>query len=596
MSRKEVETIFPLSPVQQGMFYDTSQAPASGIHIEQLVCTLQGRLDVTALRHAWQWEVNHHATLRTSFVWEGQAELLQAVLREVEVPFEQHDWREFSPAEQARQLEVYLKEDRHRGFKLSHAPLMRIALFQTQNDCYQFIWTRHHILMDGWCSHQILHEVFSCYRALLKGEPFCLPPGRPYQDYVLWLKQQDLSKAEQFWRNTLQGFSQPTPLGKGGEALHIGEQEERFSTGTLTLPVSTTTRLQTLLRQKRLTLNTLLQGIWALLLSHYSGKKDILFGITVSGRPSELTGSETIVGLCINTLPLRVAVTPEHSLWAWLESLQAHNLTMREFEYTPGGLLYHWSSLPGTSLLYESLLVVENYPANHFIFESSDVGFSITNYYSKGAQTKYALTLLVLPSPQMQIFIIYDRYRFVPNDVELILAHIHLLLESIASHPDQAFAALCHLLSADEIPTVHPLPPQQRALTSTITYVAPRTVTEEAVAAIWSEVLGMEQIGIHDNFFTFGGHSLLATQIVVHLQQVFQVNIPIRQLFDAPTIAEFVPWLIKQSNSEQECQAAAQHWLEQRQAERLLARLEELSDAEVDQALEALLLEEEDAR
>lgn len=591
MSKKEIESIYPLSPAQQGMFYETVQAPSSGIHIEQLSCTLSGLLALSALERVWQWEVNRHAILRTCFVWEGQPEPLQVLLRQVDVPIERQDWRELSSAEQSRRLDAYLEEDRQRGFKLSQAPLMRLALFQLQEYSYQFVWTRHHILMDGWCSHMVLQEVFSCYQAFSQGQDFHLPPSRPYQDYIAWLRQQDLSQAERFWRKTLQGFTQPTPLGKTGTPESAPRLGERSGSLMFSLSASTTVQLQTLARQHRLTLNTLLQGCWALLLSRYSKLNDVVFGITVSGRPAELVKIETMVGLCINTLPIRVRLTSGQTLWSWLAEIQSYNLALREFEYTPGGQVHQWSELPGALLLYESLLVVENYPASYVLPESTALDISISNPLSRGAQTKYALTILVVPDAELQVWFIYDRRRFENADIQRVLEHFQVLLERLAADTDQEIFTLRDTIPGDQIPTVRPL---LRRTHQGIEpeYEAPRDPVEGVLADICASVLGTERVGIHDDFFAFGGHSLLATQVISQLRTIWQVELPVRSLFDSPTIAELAQIIMEQYSEQQDCVAAAIKWIEQKKAEQLIAQLDHLSDEEVDSALRELLLEE----
>ena len=326
MIKKNIETIYHLSPAQEGMLYDTLQGPTSGIHVEQFICTLEGQLDTGAFERAWQCVLNEHAILRTCFIWEGQKAPLQVVLHQVTLPFIQQDWRTYTADEQARRLDEYIERDRQRSFILSQSPLMRVALFQTDKNIHQFVWTHHHILMDGWCRNIVVKEVLTCYHAFSRGQTLTLEHGRPYKDYIAWLKKQDISQAERFWRKTLQGFTRPTPLGRVERCDDYSEPSERFSSLSMHLSSSTTTALRLLVGQHRLTINTLIQGVWSLLLSRYSGTDDIIFGITVSGRSAELPGIETMIGLCINTLPVRTKLSPDGELWTWLDTLQAYNL------------------------------------------------------------------------------------------------------------------------------------------------------------------------------------------------------------------------------------------------------------------------------
>ena len=214
MKNKNIEAIYPLSAPQQGMLFETLYGLESGMHVEQFTCTLRGNLNILAFKQGWERIVERHSILRTGFVWKEQQQPLQVVLRRVEVPFEQQDWREYQLLEQQEQLAAYLSSDRTRNFNLSQPPLMRLALFHLALDTYQFVWTHHHILMDGWCGPLVIKEFLSFYQAFSKNSDLQLEPVCSYSKYIAWLKKQDLSQIETFWRTRLQGFVKPTPLGK----------------------------------------------------------------------------------------------------------------------------------------------------------------------------------------------------------------------------------------------------------------------------------------------------------------------------------------------------------------------------------------------
>ncbi|MBV9789292.1 MAG: non-ribosomal peptide synthetase, partial [Chloroflexi bacterium] len=348
---RAIADLYPLASVQQGMLFHTLSAPASGVYVQQLTCDLSGDLDVAAFRRAWQHTVDQHAILRTSFLWEHVDQPLQLVQPQAAIPFTQLDWRDRPASEQEQQFATYLQEDRERGFDLLTPPLLRLALIQTGDTDYRFLWSYHHIVLDGWSMPLIFRQVLTAYHAFRTNREAQIEASRPYRDYIAWLQRQDLNAAESFWRSTLAGFSAPTPLtvdrpfgGESGAERAYGEQ-------TLTLSQATTEALQTLARQHDLTINTLVQGAWALLLNRYSGERDIVFGAATSGRPPELTGSETMIGLFINTLPVRVDTAPEAGLIPWLQQLQAHQVEMRQFEFTPLAQIQSWSSIPrGQSL------------------------------------------------------------------------------------------------------------------------------------------------------------------------------------------------------------------------------------------------------
>ncbi len=246
-------------------------------------------MNVSAFKRAWRRVIERHGVLRTAFFWEGLAEPLQVVQREVPLPLEEYDWRELSVSEQQELLAEMLQQDREREFQLSKAPLIRLFLVRMSQDAYEFVWSRHHLLLDGWSQVLVLKEVLTLYEVFCYGEDVqydendFLAPSRPYTGYIEWLHKQDLSRAERFWRGLLRGFTSPTPL---GQAEPISKSQKRdYREEGIKLSSVLTTGLQALARQYELTLNTFVQGLWALLLSQYSGKQDVLYGVTVSGRP-----------------------------------------------------------------------------------------------------------------------------------------------------------------------------------------------------------------------------------------------------------------------------------------------------------------------
>ncbi|MDZ8258877.1 non-ribosomal peptide synthetase [Nostoc sp. ChiQUE01b] len=546
---KNIESIYPLSPSQQGMLFETLAASESGIHLEQCILNLQiAEFDSLAFERAWQRVSDRHSVLRTAFIWENQDEPLQVVLKEVEISLNQQDWRGLSLCQQQEKLDTYLSVDRLLGFEMTKAPLMRFALFQVDANAYQFIWTSHHILTDGWCVPLILKEVFAFYEAFSKGQDLLLEPSHPYRNYIAWLKQQDLSQAEVFWRNKLQGFKSPTPLGIEAEPINLPDEEERYGEQTASLPASATAALQSLVRQHRLSLNVLVQGVWGLLLSRYSGLEDVVFGATFSGRPPELVGAESMLGLFINTLPMRLQVAPQASLWSWLRDIQDQNFTQRDYEYCSQGQIHEWSEIPGSLPLYESLLVFQNYAVDSSAKQSANHDQNQSQARAIGAQTKYALTILVSPSSQLEFRIIYQRSRYDNPAITLILEHFQALLNSIVDLPEESLKTLIEKIPAEQIPQVR-LPQKlvQKVLQKSSD--APRSLREFQLVQIWEDILGIHPVGIRDNFFELGGHSLIAVRLMTKIQKHFQINLPLAILFQNPTIELLAHFLDSSTDS-----------------------------------------------
>src|SRR5215216_1016254 len=311
MSKHNIEAIYPLSPMQRGMLFHSIFDQESAVYTAQFVCPIHGELDAGAFKRAWQMVVDRNEILRTLFTWERRDEPLQIVRSQINLIWEEQDWRLAGASEQAEYIDAYLTADRKRGFKLSEPPLMRFALIKLADDLHQFIWSKHHLLMDGWSIAKIIEEALTFYEALCGDRQPALGRPRPYKDYIAWLQKQDMSAAESFWRRTLKGFSSALPLPMEVSINSSSPGEVSDHEQCIRLSADSTAALQSFAREQGLSLNTLALGAWALLLSRYSGKRDVVFGSTVSGRPAELAGVETMVGLFINTLPLRVEVSPE---------------------------------------------------------------------------------------------------------------------------------------------------------------------------------------------------------------------------------------------------------------------------------------------
>ena len=308
VSKKDIESIYPLSPMQQGMLFHSLYNPESKTYLSQIQITLQGNLDINAFQQAWQKVVDRHSILRTCFAWKKTKQPLQVVRKNVTLPWFNQDWRSHSPAEQETKFQELLISAKEQYFELDKVPLIRCHLIQVEGQKYEFINTGHHILLDGWSTAILLKEVFDFYAGLINYRPVNLPTPRPYQDYINWLQQQDQTEAERFWRQNLQGFTSPTPLVVDKPLNPLVTQSKNYLHQKSKLSPEITSRLKLLAQEYRLTLSTLIQGAWALLLHHYSSESDIVFGATVSGRPPNFTGIESMVGMFLNTLPVRIQI------------------------------------------------------------------------------------------------------------------------------------------------------------------------------------------------------------------------------------------------------------------------------------------------
>ncbi|ODG96162.1 non-ribosomal peptide synthetase [Nostoc sp. KVJ20] len=437
-----IEDLYELSPMQQGMLFHTLYAPESEVYFEQLLCTLSGELNFSAFVQAWQLVVARHSALRSSFYWEEIEKPLQMVSKQVDLPWEKLDWRHLTADEQQQQLGDFLKCDRQKRFDLAQAPLMRFTVIQLGEQTYQFIWSHHHILFDGWSMQIVLKEVLAFYEANQRGEHLRLQPVRPYREYIQWLQQQDIDQAKNFWQKTLRGFATPTFL------IGNREQEQRiYNEQPFQLSKTVTEKLQYVARQHHLTLNNLVQGAWALLISRYSGENDVVFGATVSGRPSTLVGVDSMVGLLINTLPIRVQISGKTELLPWLKHLQSQTFEQEQYAYYSLAEIQQMSDIPPGIPLFESILVFENYPIDGAKQETKKT--LEVSHVSCFERTNYPLTVVINPASQLSGRIVYDTSRFEEQAIVCIIEIFQTLLTGIATNLQQYISQLS-LLSADE--------------------------------------------------------------------------------------------------------------------------------------------------
>jgi amino acid adenylation domain-containing protein len=429
----EIASVYPLSPTQQGMLFHSLLAQGSGVYIEQLLCDLFEMVDEAALRQAWLTVIRRHAVLRTSFRWADLDEPQQLVHAEVELPWEQQDWRGIADTEQERRLADHLEADRRRGFEMARAPVLRLTLIRRGDSKSRLIWTFHHALLDARSIPPILREVFSYYEAFRCGTELELELPRPFVDYIDWVQKQDFSEAEAFWRRSLEGFTEPTPLaidrlpGKDRKSAIGGSERE------LRLSAENTSALRSLVEDNRLTLNTVVQGAWSLLLSRYSNEMEVVFGITRSCRRSTIEGAEAMVGLLINTLPMRVRVNPEAALIPWLKELRSQWVAMREHEHTSLERVQGWSSVPPGRALFESIVVFDNVELNSML--RAQGGPWSTRNFRLFQQTNYPVTLAVYGGAELVMKIGFDRRRLDEATVERMLGHMRTLLQAMAENP-----------------------------------------------------------------------------------------------------------------------------------------------------------------
>ena len=446
---RPLEDVYPQTPAQQGLWFQSRYAQGQGFYHVQLVLEIAQDLQVEAFQQSWQQVMQRHPSLRTSF-WElpGQ-EALQLVWSAVPLPLSVQDWRGQSRSQQHERLQDYLREERACGFAPQEVPQWRVLLAHTDFQEYQLVWSAHHSILDGWSMSIVLAEVSRCYSALSRGESVEWKPVRPYRDYLSWLRAQDLGQAEHYWRESLRGVEPASPLSverRAGSDRHGTFEGQTHAKASLVLSEQETAQLQGLVQRYHLTLNTLLQGSWALVLSRYQGTDEALFGVVVSGRPAELEGVEQMVGLFINTLPLRVRVPGQMRWDEWIQQVQEQNVQMRHYEYSPLAQVQQWSGIPAGAPLFESLFVFENYPV-----EEEQLNALHLRAPRGEERIHYPLSIIMGLEKQLSVSISYDVRRFERETVERLLGHLQQVCAQIVQAPETRLAHLSLLTEQERV-------------------------------------------------------------------------------------------------------------------------------------------------
>lgn len=443
-----IEDAYGLSPLQQGILFHALYERNPAAYFQQFSFAIEGPLATDALRAAWLNAIDRHAILRTAFVWQDLEEPVQIVFRSVDLAWESHDWCSVAEDDRAKAFEDLLARDRQRGFNLKQPPLFRCTLIREAEREYRFLWSTHHLLLDGWSAAILMREIFEDYIALVRSEtPAGHAAPRPYRDYILWLARQSRAASENWWRTELKDFRMPVTLPGNSAVSGLGDKREE----ALLLDERLTAQLSAQVRVHRLTWNVLLRGVWALLLSRYSNTSDVVFGVTISGRPPEIEGIESMVGLFINTLPARFHIDPNEPFLDLLAKIQAKQPAMDLHGWSSLVDIQKWSEVcPGTGL-FDSLNVFENYPV------AAPAGLDPSEFQIRDVrsfdETNYPLTLTAVPGERFQIRLSYDTLRLQSDAVQRMLGHISTVLEEFLTNAFRPCGEL-NILSAAERETL----------------------------------------------------------------------------------------------------------------------------------------------
>jgi acyl carrier protein len=528
-----IADVLPLTPLQQGLLFHASTAQGGDdVYAVQLDITLSGRLDPHRLRDAVQTVVNRHPNLAARFCSQFD-EPVQVIPAHPAVP-----WRyivaDGSDVEEddEEQIRRVCAAERAAVYDMANQPALRVALIRTAPDRHRFVLTNHHIVLDGWSLSILLGELFAGYYGQR------LPAAASYRRFITWLAGRDRAAARAVWRGMFAGFDTPTLVGPP-DRFGLG----RRGVASFRVPEPTTQALNELARSRHTTVSTVLQAAWAQLLMWLTGQHDVAFGAVVSGRPADMVGADSMVGLLINTVPVRASITAATTSTDLIDQLQsAHNQTL---EHQHLGLSeIHRAT--GHQRLFDTVFVYENYPTDAAALSGTD-GLTITgithrDYYH------YPLTVQALPGNQLDLRVQYRADVFDAADGENLIERFNQVLVAMTADPTRRLSSVDLLGAAEHarldgagIGAVRAQPaikavsvPEHHGNGGG--YRAPTTLLEQILASIYTQVLGVDRVGLDESFFDLGGDSLLAMRAVAAINTALDIDLALPILFDAPTV------------------------------------------------------------
>lgn len=458
---------YALTPTQRAMLLRHLAAAGrnESPYLEQIVCTLEEALQPELLRSAWELVVGRHDALRTRFLWEGREEPAQEPVPSVVVPWEDHDWSTVPREERETRLEAFLASDRRRGFSPEEAPLLRFASFRLGDGEWKLVWTFHHLIVDGRSFPILLREAFGLYDAMRSGRELAPAPARAFRSHVEWLGRRVGEGAEAYWREKLSGLAAPTPLPglreapqrsrlrAGGEGAPEATEEGSLVTEhERVLARETAERLRQIAAEHGLTINTFVQVAWALTLSAFSGEQDVVFGAARACRKSSaaggVEGAETMVGMFLNTVPVRVGIDPEASVLQLLGAVRADQRGVWIHEHTPLAQILEWSSLPLGTPLFESVLVFDDADLTDLLRREGEEWRGRS--FRLHERTDFPLSLYGSAEDTVRLRLAVHPERFPEDPGKRLLDHMLLLLNAIAEAPQRRVRELPTLTEEEQ--------------------------------------------------------------------------------------------------------------------------------------------------
>ncbi|MFC4531111.1 amino acid adenylation domain-containing protein [Sphaerisporangium dianthi] len=545
MKRSAFEDVLPLAPMQEGLlFHALAEEDGVDTYTVRMVLEIEGRLDAAVLRTAARALLQRHPNLRVSFRQRKTGQPMQVVHRDVEPPWEEADLGGLAPGAQEAELARLFDAEQDRRFDLATPPALRFTLVRLDDEHHRLLVTNHHILFDGWSLPILLRELLALYHS--RGDASALPRVTPFRDYLTWLAGQDDAETEREWRTALDGLTEPTRLFPGA-AEQVPELPGRL---ILDLPREVAAGFTAAMRGRDVTPNTLVQGLWGLLLGRLTGRDDVVFGAVVSGRPPEVPGIESMVGMFMNTVPVRVRLDQGESFTGLLARLQGEQARLLAHQSIRLGRVHR---MTGLGELFDTVTTVENYPGGSPGRDDAEI--RVVKVGGRDS-AHYPLRLIAgMAGDRLQMELEYRTDLLTGDEARALGEWLVQTLTALAAAPDAP-------LSTAGLPACPPIAGMAAARGSGETDGTPADGAgeaggtradgeadgararrhragprEEILCGLFAEILGVPRVGPGDDFFALGGQSLTAVRLLSRVRAVFGAALPVRAIFESPTVA-----------------------------------------------------------
>lgn len=508
MIEKHFATSYELAPLQRGMAFNTLYSSSEGVDIEQFVCKLREKIKAEVFERAWQLLCQKYSILRTAFEWAAAPKFYAKISDSAELPLKQLDWQGVLAQDRDNQLQTFLRKDRVRSFDLSRPSLSRLTLIRVERELYYFVFTFHHSILDGRSLIILFKELFSLYETLSNEDVLDVKSEQvPYSEYLQWLERRGVKTDETFWRMWLDGFTTTTPIAvrptiaHGSQAV-IDHRDERFY-----LSRSVTTALNEFSKAHQVTPYTILQGAWALLLSRYNQQNDVAYGVTRSCRRGTVDGAASIVGLMINTLPMRVQLSADKHVTQWLREIRQQNRMLQTHIHADLVDVQAYSQIPRSTPLIDHVVIFEN--ASLHATLRREGGAWLDREFEMRRRPSYPLILYGFNEPEFILEIVYDDKQFDREMIKEMLMQLKTMIEEIVTHPTASLGDLSFTLPpTTKRPEPHSLGyPRDRCLHHLF----------EAQAAVQPDAIAVVCEG---NQLTYAELNTQAEQVAARLRQV----------------------------------------------------------------------------